>query len=434
MNAFTATFTIVAAVLLLTISRRFAAVPLLLGALYVGRMAEIEIGPAHFTVLRILVAVGFLRVIVRGEHIVGGMNAIDRAVLLWGVLLVGMTAFHTADQWVFRAGLIWTELGSYFLLRVFIRDVDDLRRVVKALCVLLVPIALGMLLEKALGQNLFAVLGGEEGVAIRDGHIRARGPFTHAILAGTVGAACLPLALWLWKGDRKYAVAGLFGAGGMVFAATSSGPIMMVLFIGWALALWKLRRYLSVIRWGALGAIIALDMVMKDPFYFLMARIDIGGGSKGWHRAKLIQSSIEHIDEWWLVGTDYTRHWMPTGIHANTTHTDITNHILGMGVMGGLPLMLAFVWILVAAFVAVGRSLRKRSSGPLDERLMVWALGSILFGHVMNFSSISLFDQSVVFFYLILAAIGAVQVRARPFSRAIPTPAKEATEFRGQAA
>jgi len=38
-----------------------------------------------------------------------------------------------------------------------------------------------------------------------------------------------------------------------------------------------------------------------------------------------------------------------------------------------------------------------------------------LFGHVWNFWSISLFDQSVVFFYLILASISAVQV-AKPLA------------------
>ena len=41
---------------------------------------------------------------------------------------------------------------------------------------------------------------------------------------------------------------------------------------------------------------------------------------------------------------------MPTGIHANEFHTDITNHFLQMGVLGGLPLLLVFVLVLIAAF------------------------------------------------------------------------------------
>jgi hypothetical protein len=186
---------------------------------------------------------------------------------------------------------------------------------------------------------------------------------------------------------------------------------MMVLFILFALGLWKVQAHLRAVRWFGLMAVIALDIVMKDPVYFLMARIDIAGGSTGWHRARLIQSSIEHLDEWWLAGTDYTRHWMATGVHASQAHADITNHFLGMGILGGLPLMLIFVLILVAAFRAVGRALRENASGTLEQRFLIWTLGAILFGSVMNFFSCSPFDQSVVFMYLIFAAIGAIQAK-----------------------
>jgi hypothetical protein len=228
------------------------------------------------------------------------------------------------------------------------------------------------------------------------------------------------MALCLWKSHRKYALAGLFSAGGIVFASTSSGPIMMLLFILLGLALWNIRDHLRSVRWLALTAIVALDAAMKDPVYFLMARIDISGGSTGYHRSQLIRSSIEHLNEWWLTGTDYTRHWMATGIYANTNHTDITNHLLGIGVMGGLPAMFLFIMVLVAGFGKVGRALRENKSASMEQQFLIWTLGAILFGHVMNFWSISLFDQSVVFFYLILAGISAVQV-VKPFTVVVET-------------
>jgi hypothetical protein len=144
--------------------------------------------------------------------------------------------------------------------------------------------------------------------------------------------------------------------------------------------------------------------------YFLMARIDLTGGSTGWHRAQLIRSATEHLAEWWAVGTDYTRHWMPTGIHANEFHTDITNHFLEMGVWGGLPLLICFVLILSAAFRAVGTALRQHEGLSPRQGFLIWTIGVMLFGQVMTFWSISLFDQSVSFFYLVLATIGAVQL------------------------
>ncbi|MCI0591399.1 MAG: hypothetical protein L0Y67_07350 [Gammaproteobacteria bacterium] len=416
MNAIGIGFTLVIGVFLSTLPRRFAAIPLLIGAAYMTRGQVLEVGPASFTVIRILVTVGIFRVLIKGERIANGINRVDRMLILWAVLLIVSSVFHTSDAWVLRTGMVWTDLGCYFLFRIFVQDADDVRHIFKVLCVILIPVAVLMLMEKLTGNNYFAALGGVNAVAaLRDGHFRAQGPFAHAILAGTVGATCFPMALYLWKSHRKHALAGLFAAAGIVFASTSSGPIMMVLFILFGLALWKVRERLRVIRWLSLITVIALNAIMKDPVYYLMARIDLGGGSKGWHRARLIQSSIENLNEWWLGGTDYTRHWMPTGIHANAIHTDITNHVLGMGVMGGLPLMFLFIMTLVAAFCAVGRALRENESASIEHLFLIWTLGAILFGHVMNFFSISLFDQSVVFFYLVLAAIGAVQV-VKPLS------------------
>ncbi len=375
------------------------------------RGQEFEIGPAHFPVLRILATVGFLRVIAKGEKIFGGLNAIDKLLILWAVCLFGTSAFHTSDAWVFRAGMIWTEIGCYFLLRVFIQNAEDILRIYKILCGALIPVSILMLLEKITGKNYFFALGGVNPMAaFRDGHFRAQGPFVHAILAGTVGAGCFPMALYICKKYRIIGLLGLFSAGGIVVAATSSGPIMMVFFILFGMGLWPFRKYLSLVRWCSLIAVVVLDIVMKDPVYYLMARIDLGGGSKGYHRARLIESSIEHLQEWWLAGTDYTRHWMPTGVHSNQIHTDITNHLLAMGVLGGLPLMFLFIAILVTAFRAVGEALSKNENAPEEQRFLIWLLGAILFGHVANFFSISYFDQSIIYFYLVLAAISTVQL------------------------
>lgn len=412
MNSVGIAFTAMASALLLALPRRFAALPLLLAAVCMTRGQILEIGPAHFTVIRILVAVGILRVLLRGERLAHGVHKLDVVMLLWATLLIATSAFHTTDAWIYRAGIVWTELGCYILLRVFLRDWQDIRRTVRFLCVALVPIAIAMIVERLSGVNQFAFLGGVNEIAsVREGKIRASGPFVHPILAGTVGATCFAMAFLLWRREQRYALTGLLASGGIVLASNSSGPVMMLFFILVALSLWNVRSALRAIRWGAVAAAVVLDIIMKDPVYFLMARIDITGGSKGWHRARLIQSSLEHLDEWWLVGTDYTRHWMATGITANDRHTDITNHFLAMGVMGGIPLMMLFILLLVVAFRAVGHALRRHSAVAADEHVMAWTLGAMLFGYVINAFSISLFDQAVVFFYLVLAAIVAVDRR-----------------------
>jgi hypothetical protein len=414
-----------AAWLLFTLPPRLASLPLIAGAAYIGCFFQIEIGPAHFTASRILVGVGLLRVMVKGERIAGGFNSLDRLMIAWALWNACSSFFHVAGALMFRLGMVLDTVGVYFLFRVFLRDAEDVRAIYKIVCIVLVPLGAAMMFEKITGRNCFEMLGGAPGAAeLRNGHFRARGPFIHQILGGSVGAVCFPMALALWRQEPNVALAGLAGAICVVVASGSSGPVMIALSVFLAMGLWKVRGQLRRLRWLAVLLIIALDIVMNDPVYYLMARIDITGGSTGWHRAALIDSAIKHFDTWWFAGTDYTRDWMPTGIQANETNSDITNHFLAMGVWGGMPLMLLFIWVLGVAFAAVGRALRSESKTD-DQRFLIWTLGATLFGHVTAFLSISYFDtQSVVFLYLVLAAIGSLCFVCRE-EGTVPVPTKQ---------
>jgi hypothetical protein len=412
LNSVGASFTIVASLFQLMLPKRLAALPLLLAALLIPRGQEIEVAGGHFTVLRILVFVGFLRVLARGEGLARGWTLLDKLVLLWALLLIGTSAFHTSDAWVFRLGIVWGEVGCYFLFRVFLATSEDVIAAFRFVCWVVLPLGALMLLEKMTGQNPFAFLGALQVSLVRDGHVRAAGPFEHPISAGTVGSTCLAMAIYMWRRSKLAALAGLLGSLSMLFAATSSGPILMALAIAIGLLFWPLRRHMNRVRQLALAAVLGLAAVMNDPVYFLLARIDITGGSQGYFRAQLIRAAIEHIDEWWLTGTDHTRHWMASGIYANQQHTDIVNHYLAMGVLGGLPLMVLFILIVVAAFRGVGRALAGHGNED-DQPFLAWLLGAIVFGHVVNFVSTSLFDQPILFFYLPLAAICVIQALRR---------------------
>jgi hypothetical protein len=419
-------FVVLAAVFLFRLPRQWAALPLLAAAGYMTLGQDIEVGPLHFTVIRILVAVGAVRVIVRKERIKGKLNTLDRMMILWGVCAIGSSFFHDdfGSALISRLGLFYDSLGLYVLLRIFFQDTKDFLPIAKIVMLVLAPVAVEMAAESVTGRNNFSFLGGvNEACEVRQGKIRAQGPFSHSILAGTVGAVCWPLLLPYWRTQRKLALLGLAVSGTIVLCSRSSGPLMTTFFIVIALCLWKVRQYMRLIRWGVVAAIIALDLVMKAPVYYLLARIDLTGSSTGWHRAELIHAAITHLGEWWFAGTDFTRHWMPTGVDWNNNHTDITNHYIKMGVIGGLPLMISFMAVLVVAFRFVGKALRANAGAPLEKRFMLWTLGAVLFGHAATFISVTYFDQSIVFYLLVLAAIGSLPLRRKvPVPQAAPSP------------
>jgi hypothetical protein len=412
MNDYAIIFLLVSTIALLLIPRHWAPLPLLIGACYIPSVAVVQLGPLHFSAVRIVICAGLVRIIIRGERLTDRMNSLDWLMLVWALWAIFSGLFHKdpSAAIVNRLGLVYDACGIYLLIRVFCRSLDDVVKLCHITTILLVPLAIAMLYENLTRYDVFSALTDDLfSTEIRSGRIRAQGPFAHSILAGTVGAGCLPLIVALWHEHRIMTVIGIGACLVIVYASSSSGPIMSAMTAIGALFMWRWRHKIRLVRWLAVFGYILLDLVMKDPAYFIMARIDFVGGSTGWHRAKLIQASIDHLSEWWIVGTDYTLHWIGTGIAATAEHTDITNYYLQMGVIGGLPLMLLFIVILSKGFSIVGATQREISPLTRQYRFVSWALGASLFVHATTFISVSYFDQTVVFFYLTLAAISATQ-------------------------
>jgi hypothetical protein len=406
-------FIVVNGIAILTLPRRWAALPMLAGALYMTLGQGVELGPFNFPVIRLLIAAGALRVLLRGELKGQKLHGIDTPLLIWAAWAIVSSLFHAdySQVLVNRLGLTYNALGIYFLLRCLCQSLADVVHLCRLTAVLLVPLSLAMLWEVSSGYNLFSVLGGvNEFSEVRNGVVRAQGPFAHSILAGSVGAVFLPMVIGLWGWHRNSSMFGGLACLAMVGASGSTGPIGSAVLGVCALCMWPWRDRMRVVRWAAVVAYVALDVLMRAPAYYLLARIDLAGGSTGWHRAALIEAALNYLPDWWLAGTDYTRHWLPYGVPWSPNHADITNYYIWMGIMGGLPLILLFIAVLVKGFSLIGRMLSAtdKPGYTTAERFMIWALGASLFSHAATLVSVSYFDQSVLFFYLTLAAISSV--------------------------
>jgi hypothetical protein len=401
-------FVLTAAVALLALPRKWAPLPLLIGACYMTYGQAVDVGPFHFTVIRMLIFVGAMRVIVRQEGPAGGFTRMDWLLVVWAAWAVCCSGFHNepGETLINHLGLAYNNLGIFFLIRCFCQSEDDAVTIVQCAAIILVPVALEMTFEQVGHRNLFAFLGGvDESPAMRVGRLRSQGPFGHAILAGTVGAVCAPLLIGIWRKHCRIAKVGLGACLLMIVTSASSGPVVSLLVSAFALILWRWRHLTRQMRVVAVVGYIVLNVIMNAPAYYLLARIDLAGGSSSWYRAALIESAIKHLGEWWFAGTDYTAHWMPTGVPWSDDHTDITNYYLGLGVKGGLPLMLMFIIIMWVGFRNIGTTLRAQAEAhsPVEAQFFVWSIGASLMAHAATAVSIAYFDQSVVFIYLTLA-------------------------------
>lgn len=421
MNPFTIVLFLVLAGWLWSAPRARALMPFLAGCCWMTKGQGIELGAVSLPMFRMLLLVGFARIIVKRETLVGGVNKIDKLMIGWAVWSFIASFFH--DSTIegagpnYIAGQIFNQLGFYFLVRVWCDSLEEVAQVIGFLAWILLPVAAEMVFEQMTGKNLFSVFGRvPENVIIREGRLRAQGPFLHPILAGTVGASCIPLFMGIFRRNRTTAIVGICAGMAMTFASASSGPVMALIFAMVAMAAWKVRHSFTLGRIAAVAAVayFLLSFVMEKPPYYLIARIDISGGSTGWHRSFLIERTIAHFSEWWLFGTDHTRHWMPMqGIASSPTHTDITNYFISFAVNSGFlgmaliiaSLLIAFKWVGVIS-QAMGETGRER------EEFMVWCFGASLFSHAASSMSVAYFDQSSAFVWLTVAVIASMRSAA----------------------
>ncbi len=412
MNPLALLFFLVCAAALMSVPRKWAPVPLLLGCTYMTLGQGIDLGPISLPVYRMLLVVGAIRVMSKGENLPGGLNVIDKMMIALGVWVVFASFFHdpTRAGPIYACGVAFNLMLPYFLIRIWCTDLDEIGGVIRVVALLLVPIAIEMMLEKATSRNLFAIFGGvPDWVVIREGKLRAQGPFRHPILAGTVGATCIPLFIGILKRHRIEAILGIIAGVVIVFTSASSGPVMSLIAGAGAVVLWRFKHQVRYLRIGGVILYGLLMVVMAKPPYYLISRIDISGGSTGWHRSFLIEQTFNHLSEWWLFGTDETRHWMPfQGIANDPHHTDITNYYIGFGVTGGLAAMLLVIAMMLVAFRWVGRIHDSRIAAHPDQGFMIWCFGACLFAHAATSISVAYFDQSMLYFWLSVAVISSV--------------------------
>jgi hypothetical protein len=400
---------LMAIVLMFALSRKYIVVPALLAVFLVPGGEVVVLGGAHLMPLRIVALFGLIRMAwlrppARDNLFVGGFGPIDKA-FFWCTIahsVAFILLWRTTSAVTNQLGFLLGEIGLYVLLRFLIRDDDDIYRVLKVLVVVAAINACGMLYERVRVQNLFGlVIGGVDAVPlIREGRIRSQGAFGHAILAGTFGAMLLPLFVLLWT----HAKAKVLGAVGvissviMVLTSSSSTPLMAIFGVIVATCFWPLRKSMRIVRWIVALTLLSLHLVMKAPVWFLIARVDMVGGSASFDRANLIDVFVRHFFDWWLVGTRDIGSW-------GWSMWDLSDMYVSKGESGGIVSLIFFIAIITRSFSLIGKA--RKSVGGRNREWFMWLLGAALYANVMAFFGVSYWDQTMAAWFAVLAIISA---------------------------
>jgi len=425
LNPAVALIIILTGVLICLLSQKKILIPFLLTSFLIPGDQVLVLAGLHFPLLRILILFGMLRIFIlkgRGQWSIfsGGLNKIDKSVILLTIAsaVAGVLLFRSTQAFIFQLGEIYSAFGIYFLMRCLIRDENDVLRVIRVFAVVVALLGSVMIYEQVRGSNPYALLGGAKAryfatTIERDGRTRATASFGTPILAGVFGAVSFPLFVALWlkeKRHRRIAVIGMVGATVMTLASTSSTPVFGYMAGVAAICLWPIRSMMGFIRWSIVGMLVCLHMVMKAPVWHLITRIDISGSS--YHRYALINETVQHFSEWWLVGTRNNANW-------GWDMWDTANQYVAHAVGGGLLALVIFIAVITYGFRYLGNA--RRMATDRKQALFFWVLSTSLFVHAISFFGISYWDQSIVGWYALLAFISATAVPEK-VKAAVPEP------------
>jgi hypothetical protein len=284
MNFIGGILTLLMAAVVLLAPRRFAVLGVFGAVCYITQGQALNLGGFHFHAIRIVLLVGFIRILTRGELRKLKMTSIDWVLIAYAILTYGLMGLRTG-VWQEPVGRAYDVLLSYFVIRCLVTSFDDLKNLSRDLALFIIPMALCMILESWTGKNVFDSMGGHDFESQRAGRYRCVGAFRGPHTAGAFAATLLPLFVGLFfvRRSRWIAVAGLIAATAITYTANASGALMAYLGSLVGLVLWRSRKDMRKIRWAIVASVVAWGFFVKAPIWYIPSKISDLTGGDGCH-------------------------------------------------------------------------------------------------------------------------------------------------------
>ncbi len=405
--------------------------PILIVLCDISNAQRITIAGLDFPFSRLLVITVWLRIFIRQELEGFKFCKADMLLLMWLMARTFVYGLQWGDRQavILQLGSAFTTCGFYFMARVFIRDIEDIKQFGRQLALIALPTAIFFAIEWVTARNYFSIFGGVELFSrIREGRLRCTGAFTHPLIAGYFWGVAIPFMATLFdsKGwHRKIAYTGISSALMIVVSTASSTPILGLFAFGLGWCFYFIRSLILYIILGTTLTIGVLHIYMRAPVWHLISRINVIGGSTGAHRYRLINAFLTNVSDWFFLGYKYTGNW---GYGLD----DVTNEFIVQGVRGGIVTLVLFV-IFMGYVMALLQRRTRQASEVFSERFVTWNIWAALFMQGCIFFALAIFGQAALMFYLTLGtavslSLCAVAVPEKPGDKAGGKPKSSFTE------
>ena len=410
----------------LFVDRRYALVPFIALACIIPSGQRVVIASVDWSFIRIMVLFVWIRILMRREYSGFTWVSLDYAVLVYWLLntIPYVIRIGSVDAVVNRMGFGFDLIGAYFAIRCLVYNWNDLRTLGIWISAIAMPVSVLFFLEWLSGRNLFFVMGGVPPLTImREGARRCQGAFSHPILAGSFWVVAMPIMLLSLKRGTTaiIAVGGLVASLAIIYFSRSStslaGALLLIPFV-------LLRRFDSLIRPMLIAAIpllVIIHFARERPVWHLISRIDLSGGSTGWHRYFLMDRFIVNWSDWLVFGFNDTSVW-GQGLG------DVTNQYVLEGILGGILGLCGFVSLFVISFILISRGYRTaKAARDAEAARSIWMIGSGMALIVVIFLAVSFFGQILFLWYMMLALCGFVgayekKMASQPLMRSFEAP------------
>lgn len=392
--------------------RRYAIIAFIIVMNFIPNGVRIYAIGLNFSVLRLLIVVVGMRIILRREATRIRATGLDALVAFY-IVAWTLAAFLQRPAVSSLIGILGTDLdrfGAYLVVRALIRDEHDIRTMVRALIVSCFVLVVAIGYEHQTDSNPFHFLGGVPLVsAIRNGRIRAQGPYPHPLVAGALWTAVLPLiiAFARWNGKRNLSAYLAVPAVFLIVYFTGSSTTLIALAVAiLGSALYYQRNWVPSLVATAVVGIAAISLWWWHPIWFLYTKIDLISGSTGYFRYLLVNSFVEHWREWFLIGTRNAYSWGANLSLGRLGLSDWVNQFIAEAGNGGIVTLLAFVAVIGKALSYAGHAVR--AAGDATERRIRWSIGASILVHVFNFLGMSYYGQVTFSWWMTVAVCASL--------------------------